>query len=307
MPRVFAIGETVLDIIFENDQPVSACVGGSMLNSAVSLGRMNVPVSMITGYSDDQAGRMTDNFLINNGVDNTLVKKYSDGKTTIALAFLDDAKKASYQFYQNRPSDEGSLLLPDFAPGDLLLFGSVFSLRPAMRPFFARMFESAAMSGICSVYDPNFRKAHLNELQAYMPAILDNMSNATIVRGSDEDFENIFALSDPDEVYKMVKQYCQNLIVTKGPDDVILYTAGFKKRYSIPPVKVISTIGAGDSFNAGLLRGLLLFGSADRELINFNEHNWDEIVNLGISCATTVCRSSMNYVPPGFIPGSTID
>ena len=70
MPHIYAIGETVLDIIFENDIPVSACVGGSMLNSAVSLGRMHLPVSMITGIGTDKPGLITNDFLEKNWVDN---------------------------------------------------------------------------------------------------------------------------------------------------------------------------------------------------------------------------------------------
>jgi fructokinase len=302
MPGVYAIGETVLDIIFEKDIPVSACVGGSMLNSAISLGRMHTAVSMISGYSKDQPGRMADNFLKKNGVDISLVKHYAEGKTTIALAFLDEAKKATYQFYQELPSRHLEWKLPEFVGGDLLLFGSVFSLRPLMRPYFNQLFEAARKAGICTIYDPNFRAAHLHDLEVLKPAIMRNMSFAGIVRGSDEDFVYIFGITNPDEVYEKVKAYCHNLIITRGPKDVLLYTSKFMKRYAVPTISAVSTIGAGDNFNAGLLYGLFKNGANMNSLNNLSEEDWDELIKYGISCATAVCNSQENYVPVDFNP-----
>jgi fructokinase len=304
MPRIFAIGETVLDIIFENNKPVSSCIGGSMLNSAISLGRMHAPVSMITGYSQDQPGRMADYFLKINGVDSSLVKHYADGKTTISLAFLDDAKKASYQFYQEWPSQKGSLLLPDFTPGDLLLFGSVFSLLPDMRPYILQLLESAGRANVCSIYDPNFRTAHLNELEVLRPSIFSNISKAGIVRGSDEDFLHIFGLSDPDAVYSVIKEYCQNLIITQGMHEILLYTPKFVKRYSVPLISVLSTIGAGDSFNAGIIKYLFKAKADQYSIANYSEQIWDELISYGIACASAVCASKENYVPVGFNPAN---
>ena len=54
MPRVIGIGETVLDILFKNDQPQKAVPGGSTFNSIVSLGRAGVPCEMITQTGSDQ-------------------------------------------------------------------------------------------------------------------------------------------------------------------------------------------------------------------------------------------------------------
>jgi fructokinase len=302
MPRVYAIGETVLDIIFENDLPVSVCVGGSMLNTAISLGRMQSPVSMITGYSQDQPGRMADNFLRQNGVDISLVNHYADGKTTVALAFLDNEKKATYQFYQERPSTAEEFVLPKFNTGDLLLFGSVFSLRPRIRPYYNHLLEAARKTNVCSIYDPNFRAAHFNDLEALKPAILSNMSYASIIRGSDEDFALIFGLTDPDAVYEIIRPYCQNLIITRGPDEVLLYTSEFMKRYAVPTISIISTIGAGDSFNAGLLFALRSFGTDTHSTNLLSEHKWDVLIHSGVACASEVCRSKENYVKIGFDP-----
>ena len=302
MPHIYAIGESVLDIIFENDIPVSACVGGSMLNTAVSLGRMHLPVRMITGIGMDKPGRMTNHFLEENGVDHSMVIQHPGAKTTIALAFLDDQKKASYEFYQQNPAGPVDWEVPTFEQGDMLLFGSVFSLRPYMRPFITRTLEMAGQANVFSLYDPNFRAAHLHDLDAMKQAIYSNMRKAGIVRGSDEDFAHICGLSDPDAIYAFVRPFCQNLVITRGPQEVLVYASGIKKSYAVPELSAVSTIGAGDSFNAGLLYGIFRIADAAGSIPVLSEKEWDTIVGYAIACASAVCLSKENYVPVHFKP-----
>ena len=66
--RVIGIGETVLDILFKNDQPQKAVPGGSTYNSIVSLGRAGVPCAMVTDVGGDHIGDMICRFLEENGV-----------------------------------------------------------------------------------------------------------------------------------------------------------------------------------------------------------------------------------------------
>ena len=63
MRKIYAIGETLLDIIFKNNQPQTAKPGGAMLNSVVSVGRMDLPVYFISEYGIDDAGNLVDSFL----------------------------------------------------------------------------------------------------------------------------------------------------------------------------------------------------------------------------------------------------
>ena len=95
---IYTLGETVLDILFKDGKPVSATPGGSMLNTAVSLGRMGVPVSFISEYAADTTGSIIKDFLNENGVDTSFVSNHLDGKTSLALAFLDEKNNAAYSF-----------------------------------------------------------------------------------------------------------------------------------------------------------------------------------------------------------------
>ena len=96
MRKVFGIGETILDIIFRNDQPQKAVPGGSVFNGLISLGRLNVPVSFISELGNDRVGDMIRDFMEDNHITTEFVDRFPDGKSPISLAFLDDDKNANY-------------------------------------------------------------------------------------------------------------------------------------------------------------------------------------------------------------------
>ncbi|MCX4380280.1 MAG: PfkB family carbohydrate kinase, partial [Parabacteroides distasonis] len=100
MRKVFGIGETILDIIFRNDQPQKAVPGGSVFNGLISLGRLNVPVSFISELGNDRVGDMIRDFMEDNHITTEFVDRFPDGKSPISLAFLADDKYAIYIFYK---------------------------------------------------------------------------------------------------------------------------------------------------------------------------------------------------------------
>src|SRR3712207_1302142 len=94
MRKVIGIGETVLDIIFKNGQPVSAVPGGSAFNAIVSLGRSGVNTTFISEAGNDRVGRYVIDFLKDNGVNADHVNVFPDSKSPISLAFLDEHNNA---------------------------------------------------------------------------------------------------------------------------------------------------------------------------------------------------------------------
>ena len=112
-------------------------------------------------------------------------------------------------------------------------------------------------------YDPNFRKAHAHEAIRLAPTLLENFEYADIVRGSDEDFLNIFGETDSEKVYTdHIRFYCDRFITTHGAGGVNLYHGDRHRHFDSPAIRPVSTIGAGDNFNAGILYGLLKYMSA---------------------------------------------
>ena len=129
---VYCFGETVIDIIFRGEGCVTAVPGGSMFNTAVSLGRCGVPVEMISECGDDAAGELAAGYLVKNGVGISWLGRYSKGKTGIALAFLDEQKDARYSFYKDYPEIPAFSGLPAAGTGDIVLFGSSYALADRM-------------------------------------------------------------------------------------------------------------------------------------------------------------------------------
>ena len=85
--RVIGIGETVLDILFKNDQPQKAVPGGSTFNSIVSLGRAGVPCAMVTEVGGDHVGEIICRYLQENGVSSEYVCCHKHNKSHISLSF----------------------------------------------------------------------------------------------------------------------------------------------------------------------------------------------------------------------------
>lgn len=304
MRKVIGIGETVLDIIFKNDQPTAAVPGGSVFNALISLGRSGVKAAFISETGNDRVGRTIINFLKENGVDGQSVYVYPDSKSPISLAFLNERNDAEYIFYKDHPNDRLEFTFPDVQPDDIVLFGSYYAVNPVIRPQVMGFLDYARQHGAILYYDVNFRAAHKNEVMKLTPNILENLEFADIVRGSTEDFEVMFRKSDPDAIYRsQIAFYTRNFICTQGALPVELRAdGGLKKQYPVETSgETVSTIGAGDNFNAGFAYGLIKHNirRADIEQ-GLSEEQWDQVIGCAQQFSANVCKSINNYVSPEF-------
>jgi len=300
MRKIFAIGETVLDIVFKDSQPIAAKAGGSMLNTAVSLGRLNLPIHFISEYGTDIVGTIIDKFLLTNGVDTRFIYHYTEGKSALALAFLDEKKNASYDFYKIYPDKRLDIGFPEINQDDLVLFGSFFAITKEIRKPLMQFIEYAKAKGAMIIYDPNFRKSHLTELDILKPLIIENMSKATIVRCSDEDLDYIFNVHDVNSAYEKIKPLCPNLIYTSSSKAVYLKTPRLSLTFPVKGITPISTIGAGDNFNAGVIYSLYCNKIGNTQLTNLSDDNWQKLLKYGVEFASEVCMSYDNYISEDF-------
>ena len=253
MRKIYAIGESFWILFSEMVNRRLPRAGGSMLNSVVSLGRMSLPVSFISEYGYDDVGNLIDNFLKENGVDTSFVHRYHDGNTALALAFLDEKNDAHYSFYKNYPAKRLDIVFPELNKEDIVLCGSFYALSLEIRDKFKSLIQFADEKKVTILYDPNFRKSHLNELESLKPLIIENMQMATIVRGSDEDFRNIFGAKNPEEAWETIRKYYNCMVYTSNSDGVYVRTSSFSAKFPVKEIKPVSTIGAGDGFNAGMI------------------------------------------------------
>ncbi|OGU41689.1 MAG: hypothetical protein A2X61_15575 [Ignavibacteria bacterium GWB2_35_12] len=299
--KIYALGETVYDIIFKNGKPVSACAGGSVLNTSVSLGRCGLPVYFISEFGNDKTGRITDVLLKSNNVNTDYVYRYDDGKTKLALAFLDGNNKANYDFYKQYPSSRMNINIPDFSKDDILLFGSYFGVDSEIRKTVKQFLVQAKSANSLIVYDPNFRKAHLDELNKLKPSMIENIEYADIIRASEEDMKLIFDVDSPDEAFNVLNNKNKILIYTKGKNGVHLINNRINKFFPVPVIQTVSTIAAGDSFNAGIIYSIYKKGMTKQIINQIYEDDWNVIIQSGINFATNVCMSYDNYVSEGFV------
>ena len=302
MRKVIGIGETVLDIIFRDDQPISAVPGGSTFNAVISLGRSGIPTSFISETGNDRVGRNIIRFLQDNGCDASSVNVYPDSKSPLSLAFLNEKNDAEYIFYKDHPNDRLDFTYPEVHADDIVLFGSYYALNPVIRPQVKGFLDYAHQHGAILYYDVNFRASHQSEIVKLTANLLENFELADIVRGSSEDFQILFKKSDADSVYRsQISFYTKNFIYTHAADPIELRAAGLSKQYPIPPIETVSTIGAGDNFNAGFLFGLIRHHITRQDILRgLTEQQWDSLVLSGQQFSADVCRSLYNYVTPDF-------
>ena len=255
--RVIGIGETVLDILFKNDQPQKAVPGGSTFNSMISLGRAGVPCAMVTEVGSDHIGDMTCQFLRDNGVSSDYVCRHEGTKSHITLAFLNEHNDAQYIFYKDHASTALDGSLPQFSKDDVLLFGSFFAINPAIRSAVHSLLLGARQAGAWLYYDINFRKSHIQDIPQVMTNIEENMRLSDLVRGSKEDFEYLYGLYDADAIYEKVRPFCSTFILTDGARSIRVYTPDAVENYPVAQIETVSTVGAGDNFNAGYIYAML--------------------------------------------------
>ena len=265
MRKVIGIGETIYDIIFRNGQPTAGVPGGSAFNFLISLGRAGVPVTFISETGNDHVGEIILDFMRENGVSTDYMQVYPVEKD------------------------------------DIVVFGSYFALNPVLRAKVSEFLAYARRQEAIIYYDVNFRSTHSGEMMKLTPTIIENFEYADIVRGSDEDFDNMYRLREADDIYRQkISFYCPNFICTCGGRGVNLRTRTLSKDYRVTPLTPVSTIGAGDNFNAGILFGLLRYRVRRDDLPTLTERDWDDIIRCGTDFSANVCMSFNNSISREF-------
>ena len=303
MRKVIGIGETVLDIIFKNNQNIGAVPGGSIFNAIISLGRCGAEAMLLSEVGNDRVGQYVLNFMQENGVNTDYMQQTNGYKTPVSLAFLDERNDAEYSFYHLPSGSPQVHDYPEINPDDIVLFGSYYAIDPTMRNHVAAFLRYADERGAIIYYDLNFRPSHAQEKVKLTPNIIENLEFADIVRGSSEDFNILYGISDADKVYRAeISFYTRNFIYTDSCRPVTVFGKGdFRQEFPTAPVDTVSTIGAGDNFNAGFVFGLLKEGVTRKQIDwGLTEAQWRNIVATAQQFSADCCGSIYNYVSQDF-------
>lgn len=285
--KIVGIGETVFDIVFKDGKPQAAVPGGSVFNAIISLGRtagtaasgsaagasaVGVSASggtvassttagcaaprviMATQMGKDNVAEIITGFMRRNNVEITHAICVEGRQSTISLAMLDSRNDARYEFFRDSAMPKFQTPDIELEPGDILLFGSFFAISPATRLQVRELVARARSQGAIIYYDINFRKGPHGNSPHIKDYIEENCALSTIVRGSSEDIGNIYGECTAAEAYRdHISSLCSNFICTKGADSTEVFSPGLHATYPVRKIETLSTIGAGDNFNAGVV------------------------------------------------------
>ena len=297
MRKIIGIGETILDIIFQDNQPQRAVPGGSTFNCMVSLARCNMPVSFISELGKDRVGEVISDFMKENNLVTDYVCFFEEGLSPVSMAFLNEKKDAQYVFYKDFPRERLNVNFPLVKENDIVILSSYFAVNPVLRKKVVTLLQAAKEENAIIYYDINFRKPHAAERKSLMNNFMENFQYASVIRCSDEDLDILFPNLDIDTLYsKHILPYQKTLIITRGAQSVIVKTPLLDKNYKVDPIVPVSTIGAGDNFNAGFVYGLMKDEISITDLNNLPLRQWNKLIGYATMFAAEVCASYDNYI-----------
>lgn len=306
---IVCCGEALIDMIpskdSEGNSTLSPVSGGAIFNTAISLGRLGVKTAMFSGISDDLFGKQLIDDLHNSGVTSHLSIR-SNRPTTLAFVELVDGK-ASYSFYDENTA--GRMIQTEDLPEmpseiDAFYFGGISLCAEPASSTYAVLAERVHRDSVLML-DPNIRPGFIQDEQAYRMRLEKMVSYADIIKVSDEDLEWIVR-GDMDESARVerLRLFSRStgsplIIVTRGEKGVCAYLSNREAVFvEAKKVEVIDTVGAGDTFNAGVLESLLKSGVLTKSA--FQTISADVIKNALLKgaevAAVTVTRMGAN--PP---------
>ena len=295
---VTVVGEALIDIVIPVSGPAMEHVGGSPANVAIGLSRLGHRTSLATHIGTDARGRRIADLMAVEGV--ALLPGSTDAhRTPSAAAHLDDAGVATYEFDLEWTLDPANVVIPT---GTHLHTGSIAA---TLTPGGAAVLQvvQAARGHATISYDPNARPTLMGSPEEARPVIERLIGLADVVKASEEDIRWLYGSAPLTHVLADWAAKGPSICaVTQGGSEVIVLAAGTIEHFPTLQTTVVDTVGAGDSFMAGLISGLVdlgLLGDADaRERLRFA--HWPAIrtaVDRALACAAvTVSRAGSN--PP---------
>ncbi|MEM9756997.1 MAG: carbohydrate kinase [Pseudomonadota bacterium] len=300
---ILCAGEALIDMLPRKTEGGEAgfapYAGGAVFNTAVALARLGVETGLFTGLSTDLFGEQLARVLALNGVDAQDAAR-SDRPTTLAFVTLTDGQ-AQYAFYDENTA--GRMLSiadlpPDLGETAACFFGGIsLAVEPSALAYAALCEREAPARTI--MIDPNIRPDFIQDAPRYRSRIAGMIALADIVKVSDEDLRWLAGAGSTDDLARgLLDQGPRLVCVTAGSDGATGYTATGKVTVPAETVTVVDTVGAGDTFNAGLLASLSeagVLGKAD--LANAGPAEIEAALRLGVrAAAVTVSRAGAN--PP---------
>ena len=299
---ILCCGEALIDMLPRTSTEGEACyapyAGGAVFNTAIALGRLGAETGFYSGVAQDMMGDLLTETLVNSKVDTSAVV-YSDRPSTVAFIKLVDGQ-ATYAFYDENTA--GRMLSKDDLPteitADTLFFGGIsLPVDPCGATYEALCHREAANKVI--MIDPNIRPGFIRDEATYRARIEGMLSVADIIKVSDEDLTWLFGEGDMmDHARKLISNGAKLVCITEGAKGSYGITAENVVFVEAQKATVVDTVGAGDTFNAGVLASLQSAGKLTKSAVaELDEDTIRTALSLGNrAAAVTVSRAGAN--PP---------
>ena len=282
---VVVVGESLVDIVVEPDGGTEESAGGSPLNVAVGLSRLDVPATLITQLGRDAHGETVVAHLEDSNVEIVAVAP-RNGRTSTAIARLDAEGLARYEF-----DIEWSLPRQELPSCWALHVGSLGASLDPGRESVLGLVEQAVARELFISYDANLRESFVEDHERAWNAVRELGSRCTLVKLSDEDSELLRPGADPDDVARSLVdgERTDMVILTRGSKGATAFTTDLTVSALPRAVHVVDTVGAGDAFMAGTL-AQLAGADAFRKGLPSDQDALERLVAGSIEVAALTCE-----------------
>lgn len=293
MLHISCYGEGLIDFT-QQGEAFTPHPGGSPYNIAIALGRLGSSVEFCSQLSRDMFGKRLYHYLQSNhvGVQNVV---FSDAPTTLAFVSTPDNAEPEYAFYSRGAADV-ELADPVKIPttqASIHHFGSISLMQEPCGSYWEKYLSS--VNGWVS-FDPNIRPSLIADREIYLQRFYNILSHSDLLRLSIVDLEWLTPeLTIEDFISKIFNSGVKVVALTSGSDGAWVYTKNFSLHQPAVDIKVIDTIGAGDTFMAGFLSVI----AADDDNLN-NIHNNQSLLKQALE--TGCLAAALNCQKKGANP-----
>ncbi len=292
--RIAIVGESLIDFAATGGLNFAGHEGGAPTNSAIATARLGQPIGMVCQLSTDMFGERLLKHIESNGVDTRWVLR-SDAPST--LAFVERTPTTNrYAFYMNGTADTqwNPTTLPVLPEScRFLQFGSISLLH---EPAASRIIDlvKAQQGQRIVLFDPNVRLSLIKDLPAFRANVYRWSAYSNLMKFSDEDAAALapgLSLAEVAASFMASDTGPRAVVITRGGDGATLFRRGKAPLEIVAPkITVADTIGAGDTFDAGLTVGLLEQGVEQvAQLDSLPDTQWLAVLRFAAQAAAINC------------------
>lgn len=311
--RVAVAGEALIDLVALADGHYQPCLGGAVYNLARALACQGVATLYLNPFSRDRFGRDLQAQLLRDGARLAHPEPVPQA-TSLAVVGVDADGHPDYAFYREGVADrqvcaQGLTQALAGQPALELVCTGGLALDARDAGIYLPWLQAQRAAGRCVVVDANLRPSVMPDLVVYRAHVLTVLAQAHIVKVSDED---LLHLALPGQTALERAQHLQRrsgcpwLLLTLGAEGACLLTASGQvwQAREADALKVVDTVGAGDSFLAGLLAALLQHlpvqpgGAAWADRLQcLTDDDLLSLLSHALACAS-LCVQQRGCVPP---------